>query len=155
MATILALSNTAPLNSAIICSTTITITSNILSRVKLFALGARIDWPVACCTCLGGGRDPGFHCGGTCHCLGTDQKGNTDLPLLPSSSTWDCACLRKRHPATLAYIKYLLPSRERCCIVCFDVATQQRLYTLQYIYIYIYIYISILPYAILANLKSY
>jgi hypothetical protein len=69
MNTILASSDTLPLDSVIICCTTITTVFNILSRGKLFTLGAQTDWPIVWCSYWGKGRrDPGFHYGGTCHC---------------------------------------------------------------------------------------
>jgi hypothetical protein len=43
MANILASSNTAPLDSVIICCITVTTSFNILSKEQLFTFGARID----------------------------------------------------------------------------------------------------------------
>jgi hypothetical protein len=53
MTNIFAFSNTAPLDSVIICCTTVTTTFNILSRDILFIFGARTDWPTLCCSCWG------------------------------------------------------------------------------------------------------
>jgi hypothetical protein len=50
MATILGSSNSAPLNSVIMCCAIVT-TFSILSRGKLFTLGARIGWPLVYCSC--------------------------------------------------------------------------------------------------------
>jgi hypothetical protein len=49
MAIVFSSSETAPLNSIINCSTTVSIL-DILSRGKLFTFGAPTDWPVACCS---------------------------------------------------------------------------------------------------------
>jgi hypothetical protein len=62
MATILSSSDTAPLNSVIICCTTVT-TCNLLSKGWLFTIAAWTDWP-ACCSYSGAGTLCFFAIGG-------------------------------------------------------------------------------------------